>query len=211
MKIKLKVPARQLQVARDPELAHTKVDTSVVEEVTKSAMDPERPYSLWTRWRDAKERGAMGEVYELTAEGSPARARCGDEAPFGETYRRRAKPMPGMQPLEFLRMRLESNDAAQLLFIANYGSRERRHFHVELWNIVRLDGAWRIWSFADREIAQAVKPSTIQFADFDAPVWPAAYLDLHDDRLAKERAWVKEWYELAATKKAAREAATIET
>ena len=210
MKIKLKVPARQLNVARVPELATTKVDTSVVEDVVKSAMDPERPYSLWTRWRDAKERGAMGEVYELTAEGSPARDRCGDEAQFGETYRRRAKPMPGMQPLEFLRMKLESNDAAQLLFIANYGSRERRHYQVELWNIVRLDGAWRIWSFADREIAQAVKPSTIQFADFDAPDWPTAYLDLHDDRIAKERAWVKEWYELAATKKAAREAATIE-
>ena len=51
---------------------------------------------------------------------------------------------------------------------------------------------------------------TIQFADFDAPVWPAAYLGLHDDRIAKERAWVKEWYELAASKKAAREAATTE-
>jgi hypothetical protein len=118
--------------------------------------------------------------------------------------------MPGMQPLEFLRMKLDSNDAAQLLFIANYGSRERRHFHVELWNIVRLDGTWRIWSFADREVAQSVKPMTIQFADFDAPVWPSAYLGLHDDRIAKERAWVKEWYELAASKKAAREAATIE-
>lgn len=210
MKIKLKVPARQLNVARVPELATTKVDTSVVEDVVKSAMDPERPYSLWTRWRDAKERGAMGEVYELTAEVSPARARCGDEAQFGETYRRRAKPMPGMQPLEFLRMKLESNDAAQLLFTANYGSRERRHYQVELWNIVRLDGTWRIWSFADREVAQAIQPSTIQFADFDAPVWPAAYLDLHDDRLAKERAWVKDWYERAATKKAAREAAAVE-
>lgn len=204
MKIKLKVPAKQLQAAKNPELADMKVDTSVVEEVSRSTLDPERPYSLWTRWRDAKERGAMGEVYELTAEGSPARQRCGDPTQFAEIYRRRTKPMPGMQPLEFLRMRLESNDAAQLLFTAHYGSRERRHYHVELWNIVRLDGTWRIWSFAERELPQAVKDKTVTFADFDAPAWPQAYLDLHDDRLAKERAWVKEWYDLAAAKRAAR-------
>lgn len=198
MKIKLKVPAASIRAAEE---------VATGPDVSPQQFDEASPYSVWTRWRDAKATGTMARVYGLTIEGSPARAKLGDESGFAETYRRRARPLPGMQPLVIERASTVGTRLAHLVFSAHHGSKDRRQYHAELWTLVLLDDAWRIWSFAEKAVSQSVHPRTLRPADFDAPALPAWFADERAAMLEKERTEIAAFKERVAAGRLARKEA----
>ncbi|MFT6399611.1 MAG: hypothetical protein ACJAYU_004380 [Bradymonadia bacterium] len=129
-------------------------------------------YFFWREWWKARERGDFDFVFELSAESSSLRESFGPREEFGETCRRRLRPVLGLTEGELRLIRLHGESEAYLINAIGLKERERRSYTAERWFMLRGESGWRVHQIDAISVGKDKEPSELSLADFPTVAFP---------------------------------------